>query len=126
MTQTQTQIQTQTQTQLQDVDKAAVKADKKSDIESTSIHLECDVPKNIPSSKGIVKLITTRVLGMIAEEMNSQEVQVTIKQKLIVPLINMIYRELYPYIISLIVTIIIILLLSLMTFLCFLLYYFKK
>ena len=84
------------------------------------------VSVQVPSSKSIVKLITSKVLCMIADEMNSQDVQITIKQKLIVPLINMIYRELHPYIISLIATIIVILLLSLMTFLCFLLYYFRK
>ena len=83
-------------------------------------------PAPVSASKNIVKLVTSRVLNMIAEEMNSTEVQVTIKQKLIIPLINIIYRELHPYIISLIVTIICILMLSLMTFLCFLLFYFKK
>ena len=102
-TQTQTQIQSPTHTEVQE-----------------------ELHKGVAASKGIVKLITTRVLGMIAEEMNSQDVQITIKQRLIIPLINIIYRELHPYIISLIVTIVIILILSLMTFLCFLLYYFKK
>lgn len=83
-------------------------------------------PTTSNSSSHLIKLITNRVLNLISEEITSVEVQNVIKQKIIHPLITMIYSELHPYIITLMVTIVIILLLSLMTFLCFVLYYFKK
>ena len=73
-----------------------------------------------------IKLLTNKVLSMVASEVNKPETQVLIKRKIIIPVVNMIYKELHPYIMALIITISIILLLSLMTFLFFILYYFKK
>lgn len=73
-----------------------------------------------------VKVLTNKVLNMVVSEINKSDMQVMIKQKIILPLINMIYTELYPYIVALIVTIIIILFLSLLTFLFFMMFYFKK
>lgn len=77
-------------------------------------------------SRNIVKMIVSKVLAMLSEEINKQDTQSLIKQKIIVPVINMIYTELYPYIIALIVTIIIILVLSLLTFIAFILYYLRN
>lgn len=76
--------------------------------------------------KSIVKLLAAKILAMLSEEINKNETQVLIKEKVITPVINMIYAELYPYIIALIVTIIIILVLSLLTFISFVLYYLKN
>lgn len=63
---------------------------------------------------------------MVSDEVNKTETQVLIKQKVITPVINMIYAELYPYIIALIVTIITIFVLSLLTFISFVVYYLKN
>jgi len=73
-----------------------------------------------------IKLITTKVVNMVVSEMNKADMQAVIRRKIINPVINMIYRELYPYIIALIITISVILLLSFLTFLLFVMYYFKK
>jgi len=74
----------------------------------------------------MVKTIALKLMSLLSDEINKQETQVLIKQKVITPVINMIYAELYPYIIALIVTIIVILVLSLLTFISFILYYLKN
>lgn len=73
-----------------------------------------------------IKMITSKVINMVISEMNKSDMQSIIRQKIITPVINMIYTELYPYIIALIITVSVILLLSFMTFLFFVMYYFKK
>lgn len=73
-----------------------------------------------------IKLMTSKVVNMIVNEMNKSDMQDIIRQKIINPVINMMYTQLYPYIIALIATICIILLMSVMTFVFFLLFYFKK
>lgn len=74
----------------------------------------------------IIKMVATKLLALISDEVNKKETQILIKEKVITPVINMIYAELYPYIIALIVTIITILVLSLLTFISFVLYYLKN
>lgn len=73
-----------------------------------------------------IKLIASKVINMVVSEMNKSDIQEVIRRKIITPVINMIYAELYPYIIALIISICVILLLSFMTFIFFVLYYFKK
>lgn len=73
-----------------------------------------------------IKLMTTKVVNMIVNEMNKSDMQMMIRQKIINPVIQMIYAELYPYIMALIVTICSILILSTLTFVMFILFYFKK
>jgi hypothetical protein len=77
-------------------------------------------------SNSIVNSLTSKVFGMIASEINKDEMQLIIKQKIITPVINMIYLELHPYIICLVATVSVILILSLLTFLFFIIYYFRK
>lgn len=79
-----------------------------------------------PACNKAIKLMTSKVVNMVVTEMNKSDMQAVIRQKIIIPVINMIYAELYPYIIALIVTICVILVLSLMTFTFFILFYFKK
>lgn len=73
-----------------------------------------------------IKAVSSKCISIIANEMAKTETQMLIKQSIIQPLINILYVELYPYIITLIVIIILILILSLLTFLTFILYYFKN
>ncbi len=80
-----------------------------------------DCPK-----KKAIDMVTNKIVVMIADEVNKVETQVMIKHKIIIPVINMIYAELYPYIVVLIITILTILLLSILTFCCFILYYFRN
>ena len=74
----------------------------------------------------LVKALTNKIISMITTEVNKSETQVLIKEKIVVPLINIIYKELYPYIITLIITIATILIISVMTFAFFVTFYFKK
>lgn len=82
--------------------------------------------KTQDASKNIIKLMSTKVIELFIEEVNKTDTQSLIKRKVITPVINMIYAELYPYIIALIATIVIILVLSLLTFSCFIMYYLKN
>ena len=77
-------------------------------------------------SNSVVNTLTSKVFNMIANEINKDDMQLIIKQKIITPVINMIYAELHPYIICLIATVSVILILSLLTFLFFIIYYFRK
>ena len=73
-----------------------------------------------------VKSMTSKFIQMIASELSKTETQRMIKKNIIHPLVNILYVELYPYIITMIVIIILILILSLLTFICFILNYLKK
>jgi uncharacterized membrane protein len=75
-------------------------------------------------SGSVVKMIAAKVIRLISDEVNKEETQRLVREKVIIPVINMIYAELYPYIIALIVTIITIFILTLLTFISFLIYYF--
>lgn len=74
----------------------------------------------------IIKHLTSRILTLASEEINKPETQTLLKQRIITPVIYMIYKELYPYIIALTITIAIILLLSILTFIAFIVYYLKN
>lgn len=85
-----------------------------------------DREKDIRVENTLVKVLTKRVFEMIFEEVNTPESQMLIKRKIITPVINMIYIELYPYIIAMIVSILTILILSSLTFVGFIFYFIKK
>lgn len=91
---------------------------------------EADQPQlprvNSIASCTMVKNLANRLLQLVSQELNKTESQALIRRNIIVPVINMMYSELYPYIISLVVTMTLIMVFSLATFLCFILYYFKK
>lgn len=74
----------------------------------------------------LIKQITTKFVSLLIEETNKTDTQEIIKTKIIHPVINMIYNELYPYILTLGITIILILIFSLFTFIAFMMYYFKN
>lgn len=76
------------------------------------------------SEKGVfIKLITNKLISLIASEVNKPELQVLVRQQIIIPLIRILYSELYPYLIALMMTILLILIMSILTLL---LAYFKR
>jgi len=76
------------------------------------------------SEKGVfIKLITNKLISLIASEVNKPELQVLVRQQIIIPLIRILYSELYPYLIALVMTILLILIMSILTLL---LAYFKR
>lgn len=78
------------------------------------------------SENPISKILASKVLNILLEEIYKNDIQLLIKQKIITPVIQMIYNDLYPYIIALTITMVMILLFTLMTFVLFILYYFRK
>jgi hypothetical protein len=76
-------------------------------------------------SQNIIKSLTEKIIELVAEEVGKKETQVIIRKKLVVPLINLIYSELYPYILTLVCIIFIMLLLSVLTFIGFIFYRIK-
>ena len=80
----------------------------------------------VQMNETLIDQLTTRVIEMLAQEFEKPEIKALLKQRLITPLIGLIYRELYPYIMAASITIFTIFLLTLLTFICFVLYYLKK
>lgn len=78
------------------------------------------------SSHKFMKLITSKLISLVTSEINKPDTQVLVREKLILPIIMLIYSELYPYIIALVTTISIILILSILTFIFFIFTYLKK
>lgn len=72
------------------------------------------------------KVLTKKIIEIISEEISKTESQILIKRKIVTPVINMIYNELYPYIIAMIVSIVTILVLTLLTFIGFIFYFIRK
>ena len=73
-----------------------------------------------------MKLITAKLVSLITSEINKPDTQVLVREKIILPIITLIYTELYPYIIALVTTMSIILVLSILTFIFFIFTYLKK
>jgi len=78
------------------------------------------------SSHKFMKLITSKLISLITSEINKPDTQVLVREKIILPIITLIYSELYPYIIALVTTVSIILVLSILTFIFFIFTYLKK
>lgn len=76
--------------------------------------------------KNIGKLLASRMLNLLVEEMTRPDMQTAIRRHVIVPVINLMYSELYPYIVGLIASIGLILVLSIFTCIGFLMHYLKK
>lgn len=74
----------------------------------------------------VVKHLTGKVIQLIAVEINKKETQLLVRQKVIIPVINLIYSEIYPYVFGLITVISIILFVSLSTLICFIFVYVRK
>lgn len=74
----------------------------------------------------VINATISKIINIISDEIDNKETQILIKQKLIYPIITMIYKELYPYIIALVVTILFILLITILTFIGFVFAYLKK
>ena len=78
------------------------------------------------TSHRFMKLITSKLINLVTSEINKPDTQVLVREKIILPIITLIYTELYPYIIALVTTISIILVLSILTFIFFIFTYLKK
>jgi hypothetical protein len=77
-------------------------------------------------SNTVVKHLTGKVIQLIAVEINKKETQLLVRQKVIIPVINLIYSEIYPYVFGLITVISMILFVSLSTLICFIFVYVRK
>ncbi len=84
------------------------------------------IPMCATKTPQFVKLFTSKLVNLIATEINKPEMQVLVRQNIVIPVINLLYTELYPYIIVLVATISIILILSFLTFMFFMVFYFRK
>lgn len=73
----------------------------------------------------VIKLITNRVLDLIMIEINKADMRENIKNKIIHPLLYMIYCQLYPYIYTFII-IILLMFVILIVILIFFILYLKK
>ena len=78
------------------------------------------------SSYKFMKLLTGKLISLVTSEIKKPDTQVLVREKIILPIITLIYSELYPYIIALVTTISIILILSILTFIFFIFTYLKK
>jgi hypothetical protein len=95
-------------------------------LEESSAATNINASTQNTSDYRFIKTLSSKFITMLSDELKKTESQLLIKKNVIHPLISILYVELYPYIITLIVVIILILFLSLLTFLCFILYHFKK
>jgi len=87
---------------------------------------ETETTTSTTHEKGsFIKMITGRLVSLIAIEIDKPETQTLVRKKIIIPVINLIYSQLYPYIIILVAIITLILILSFLTFMFFLVFYFK-
>ena len=78
------------------------------------------------SSHRFMKLITGKLVSLVTSEINKPDTQVLVREKIILPIITLIYTELYPYIIAFVTTMSVILILSILTFIFFIFTYLKK
>ncbi len=87
--------------------------------------ITCETINDDVKPRNLIKLMTEKVMVLLTEEIEKPETQQMIKHKLISPLINLIYNELYPYLVTLSCVILVILVLSILTFVGFIVYYLK-
>lgn len=51
-----------------------------------------------PPQPSLSKMVANKLLDTIVAELNKAEMKETIRNKIVVPLMTMIYKQLYPYI----------------------------
>ena len=73
----------------------------------------------------LARSITNKLMSLVVAEIQTAEMQKSIKDHIVQPVIHLLYKELYPYIISVSIVIVMILMFSIMTFVLFFLYHFK-
>lgn len=54
----------------------------------------------------IIKQVTNKLLDMIANEINKDDMKETIRLRVVHPLLEMIFKQLYPYIFTLVIVIV--------------------
>jgi hypothetical protein len=72
-----------------------------------------------------VKVLTNRILDLIAGELNQPETQAKVRSTIIEPLIKLLYGQMAPYVMGVCAVILVILLTSLCTCTMFALFFFK-
>lgn len=78
----------------------------------------------IPTNRcnDLIKHMTNRVFELIIQEMNKDDMKEAIKVKIIHPLLSMIYKQLYPYIYTLIIVIFLMFIMLIFLIVSFLIY----
>lgn len=71
----------------------------------------------------LIVALTGKIFTLITSEINKKETQILVREKIIIPLISLIYHEIYPYIIIIGSIIAMILLLTLATFIFFIYFF---
>ena len=74
----------------------------------------------------LVRIVTNKVLDLVILEINKNEMKELITTKIIHPLLNIIFSQLYPYIIVFIVSFVLILLMLIFVLILCLILYLKK
>ncbi len=82
--------------------------------------------KKTANTNPIIQQLTTKVLNVINSEINKKETQVLVREKLVIPVINLVYSQLYPYIFVFITLFSIISFASISTLVCFILFYVRS
>ncbi len=74
----------------------------------------------------IVKVIANKVLDLVILEINKEEMKDVIKNKVIHPLLNMVYLQLFPYLVAFGISFILILFILILVLVICLILYLKK
>lgn len=70
-----------------------------------------------------IKALAHKIIILVSEELGKSECRLIVKENIISPLINMIYMEIFPYILMATIAILSIFLFSLATLVCFVVFY---
>lgn len=77
-------------------------------------------------TRDVVKLVSNRVITLIADEFRKEETQRTVRNNIVDPLIKMLHVQLMPYMVLTVVVVAAILIMSMMTLVLSSLFYFKR
>ncbi len=68
------------------------------------------------ASEKLLKTLSGKLIDIVSKEMNDTETQRTIREKIVSPLLNIVFKELNRYVYGLFIVVFLTLLFSLMTF----------
>ena len=68
------------------------------------------------TATAVVKKLGSKLIDMVASEIEKKDTQTTIKEKIVVPLMNIVFKELNRYVYGLFIIVVLSMVFSLLTF----------
>jgi uncharacterized membrane protein len=83
-------------------------------------------PSSTTKGSLLIKAITSKLMTMLVDELNHKDTKHYLRKQVVHPIISLLYSELFPYILGIVVLLLIVLLCSSLSLMFFILLYYRR